>query len=108
MGQLTIDEFVNKLLELLRYVPYIKDEKLKVQGFISGLPKTYQNRIEFDEPKTLEDIIRKARYCYEQLESQTEPREDWKQKNSSGFEKKGFKSPRFKSYRKDSRMSLPT
>jgi hypothetical protein len=31
MGQLTIDEYVNKFLELLRYVPYIKDEKVKVQ-----------------------------------------------------------------------------
>jgi hypothetical protein len=29
--QLTIDEYVNKLLELLRYVPYIKDEKVKMQ-----------------------------------------------------------------------------
>ena len=30
LGQLTIDEFVNKFLELLRYVPYIKDEKEKM------------------------------------------------------------------------------
>ena len=62
---LTIDEYVNKFLELLRYVPYIKDEKVKLQRFISGLPQTYQNKIEFDEPKTLEDTIQKARYCYE-------------------------------------------
>lgn len=27
LGHLTIEEFVNKFLELLRYVPYIKDEK---------------------------------------------------------------------------------
>jgi hypothetical protein len=56
-GQLTIDEYVNKFLELLRYVPYIKDEKVKVQRFINGLPQTYQNRIEFDKPKTLEDLL---------------------------------------------------
>jgi hypothetical protein len=56
-----------------------------VQRVISGLPKDYQNRIEFDEPKTLEDTIRKARYCYEQLGHRTEPCEGWKQKNSSGF-----------------------
>jgi hypothetical protein len=41
MGKLTIDEFVNKFLELLRYVPYIKDEKVKMQRFISGLPQNY-------------------------------------------------------------------
>jgi hypothetical protein len=51
LGQLTIEEYVKKL-NLLRYVPYIKAEKAKVQRFIIGLPKDYQNRIEFDEPKT--------------------------------------------------------
>jgi hypothetical protein len=30
LGQLTIDEFLNKFLELLRYVPYIKYEKEKM------------------------------------------------------------------------------
>jgi len=65
LGQLTIEEFVNKFLELLRYVPYIKDEKEKIQRFNSGLPHSYWDRIEFDEPRTLEEAIRKARYCYE-------------------------------------------
>jgi hypothetical protein len=79
-----------------------------VQRFISGLPKDYHNIIEFDEPKTLEDTIRKARYCYEQLGLQTEPHKGWKKKNSSGFQKNGFKPPRFKNYKKDSRMRFPT
>jgi hypothetical protein len=65
LGQLTIEEYVSRFLDLLRYVPYIKVEKEKVQRFISGLPKTYQNIIEFDEPKTLEETIRKEIYCYE-------------------------------------------
>ena len=65
LGKLTIEEYVNRFLDLLRYVPYIKVEKEKVQRFISGLPKKYQNIIEFDEPKTLEGTIRKARYCHE-------------------------------------------
>jgi hypothetical protein len=108
LGQLTIEEYINKFLEMIRYVPYIKYEKVKVQRFISGLPQSYWDRIEFDEPKTLEETIQKARYCYEQFESQTEPREDWKKKSSLGFKKKGFKSSIFKNYRKGSRMSLPT
>jgi hypothetical protein len=108
MGQLIIEEYVNKFLELLRYVPYIKDEKVKVQQFISKLPQTYRNMIEFDEPNTLEDTIWKERYCYEQFERQTKPCKDWKKKSSSGFKKNGFKSSRFKNYRKDSRMILPT
>ena len=31
LGQHTMDEYANKVLELLRYVWYIKDEKMKVQ-----------------------------------------------------------------------------
>ena len=38
LGQLNIEEYVNKFLELLRYVPYIKDKKVNMQQFISGLP----------------------------------------------------------------------
>jgi hypothetical protein len=41
LGQLTMEEYVNKFLDLLRYVPYIKAKKAKVQCFISGLPKEY-------------------------------------------------------------------
>jgi hypothetical protein len=31
LGQLTIKEYINKFLELIRYVPYIKGEKVKLQ-----------------------------------------------------------------------------
>jgi hypothetical protein len=31
LGQLTIDEYINKFLELIRYVPYIKDEKVNMK-----------------------------------------------------------------------------
>jgi hypothetical protein len=31
LGQLTIEEYINKFLELIRYVPYIKDEKVNMQ-----------------------------------------------------------------------------
>jgi hypothetical protein len=50
LGQLTIDEYINKFLKLMRYVPYIKDEKVNMQQFISDLPHSCQDRIEFDEP----------------------------------------------------------
>jgi hypothetical protein len=79
-----------------------------MQRFISGLPQTYWDKIEFDEPKTLEETIQKARYFYEQFGSNTRPHEDWKTRSSSRFQKKGFKSSGFKKYGKDSRRSLPT
>jgi hypothetical protein len=92
MGHLTIDEYINKFLDLMRYVPYIKYEKVKIHGFISGLPQSFLDRIEFDEPKTLEDIIRKARYFYEKSKNKAEPHKDLKKKSNLGFKKKGFKS----------------
>ena len=63
--------------------------------------------IKFDELKTLEYTIQKARYYYRQFKSQIEPYEDWKKKSGPGFNKKGFKSSRFKNYGKYSRGSLP-
>jgi hypothetical protein len=107
LGQLTIEEYVNKFLDLLRYVPYIKAEKAKAQRFISGIPKEYRNRIEFDEPKTLEDTIRKATYCHEQYGHRAECRGDWKQKSGSIFQKKGTKPLGFKNYKKNPIMNFP-
>ena len=53
LGQQTMDEYANKFLELLRYVQYIRDEKAKVQRFLSGLTQYYKDRIEFYNLKLL-------------------------------------------------------
>jgi len=37
MGSVTDEEYTSKFLELLRYVPYLKEEKAKIQRFINGL-----------------------------------------------------------------------
>jgi hypothetical protein len=29
--QLTIDDYINKFIEIMRYVPYVKDEKVKME-----------------------------------------------------------------------------
>ena len=47
LGQQTMEEYANKFLELLRYVWYIKDEKVKVQHFLSGLPQSYKIELSF-------------------------------------------------------------
>ena len=31
MGSMTMDDFINIFLDMLHYVPYIKDEKVKIQ-----------------------------------------------------------------------------
>ena len=65
LGKLIMEENENKFLELLRYVGYIRDDKVKIQHFLSGLPQSYKDGIEFDEPRTLEDVIRKDKYYYD-------------------------------------------
>ena len=49
----------------MRYVDLIKDEKVKIQKFLSGLPSFYKDKIHFDEPRTLEAAMMKDKYLYE-------------------------------------------
>ena len=66
MGTLNMKELNSKFLSLLRYVPYIVDEKPKVQQFLSYLPFHIKERIEYDNPKTLEEAMQKEDLWYEQ------------------------------------------
>jgi len=84
LGQQTIDEFVTKFTSLLRYVPYIREEKAKVQRFVRSLPLAMRERIEFDNPKTMDEAIRKARLCYQQSKQKGEGfGKRWADKKSS-------------------------
>lgn len=64
---MTDDEHTSKFLELLKYVPYLKEEKAKIQIFFSGLLVTFKDRIEFIEPRSLEEAIQKHKNFYEKL-----------------------------------------
>ena len=88
-----MEEYANRFIELLRYVRYIKYEKVNIQRFLSGLPQSYKDRIEFDEPRTLEQALRKAKYCYDQNKSKPKFHREWKDKKKEKLEqrKKGFK-----------------
>lgn len=52
-----MDEFVTKFTSLLRYVCYIREEKAKVQRFMSSLPTFIKERLEFDNSKTMDEAI---------------------------------------------------
>ena len=60
-----MDAFINRFLDLLHYVTYIKEEKVKIQQFLGCLPPNFWDRIEFDMPKTLDTTLYTARLCYE-------------------------------------------
>jgi hypothetical protein len=49
LGSMTMDEYEKIFLELLRYVSFIRDEKLKIKRLLSGLPSLYKDKIYFDE-----------------------------------------------------------
>ena len=65
MGSMTMDAFINRFLDLLYYVPYIKEEKVKIQQFLGCLPPSFWDWIEFDMPKTLDTTLHKSMLCYE-------------------------------------------
>ena len=45
MGSVTIDEDKRRFLELLKYVSFIKDETVKIQRYLSGLPPSISDNI---------------------------------------------------------------
>ena len=64
LGSMSMKELSIQFSSLLRYVPYIIDEKPKIQRFVSCFPTSLKDNIEFDNPKTLEEAMRKANFCY--------------------------------------------
>ena len=72
-------------------MPYIVDEKPKVNRFLICLPFHIKDRIEYDNPKTLEEVMRKEIFFYEQ-NCKKESMSNWKSKRSNNFKhkKKGF------------------
>jgi hypothetical protein len=45
LGSMTIDEYEQNFLKLLKYVPFIKDEAVKIQRYLSGLPPSIGDNI---------------------------------------------------------------
>ena len=84
-------EINSKFLILLRYVAYIVNEKPKAHRFLSCLPYHIKDIIEYDNPKTLEEEMRKVNFCYEQ-NCKKKSMANSKAKRNNNFEqkKKGF------------------
>lgn len=62
LGKLAMDEFRTNFTFM--YVPYIQEDKEKVQRFISSIPIFMKELLEFDNPKMMGEAIRKAHICY--------------------------------------------
>ena len=68
-------------------------KKPKIQRFLSYFRTSFKDRIEFDNPKTLEEEMRKDNFYYKQSKKR-ESLPNWKNKRTSNFDQKtkGFKS----------------
>jgi hypothetical protein len=98
LGSMTIDEYERRFLELLKYVPFIKDETVKIQRYLSGLPSSISDKIQYDDPKTMEETIRREKCLYDQQKEKPTFQKSWEDKKKFKREqrKKGIKPPFFR------------
>jgi hypothetical protein len=98
LGSMTIDEYERRFLELLKYVSFIKDEQVKIQRYLSGMPSFISDKIQYDDPKTLEETIRRDKFLYDQHRGRPTFQKAWEDKKKSKMDqrKKGTKPPFFK------------
>jgi len=108
LGSMTMDEYERKFLEMLRYVGFIKYEKVKIQIFLSGIPSFYNDKIHFDYPKTLEESIRKEKYNYEHNKGRLDFQKAWddKKKGKVDQRNKGYKPPFFRKNSQDNQHKM--
>lgn len=66
-----MEEHVQKFKDLLRYVDYIRGEKVKIESFISELPHNHKGKFKFYNPQTLKETIIMATHCYEKIKEKT-------------------------------------
>jgi hypothetical protein len=100
IGSMTIDDYERRLLELLKYVAFIKDQQVKNQRYVCGLPSIFSDKIQYDDPKKLEETIKRAKCLYDQHKRRTNFQKAWENKKKFNMElrKKGTKPSFFHKY----------
>jgi CRISPR/Cas system-associated endonuclease Cas3-HD len=77
---MTMEEYENNFLYMFRYMGFIKEDNVKICRFLCGVPSFYKDKIQFDEPDTLEETIRKAKYLYDHGKCRETFQKSWKDK----------------------------
>ena len=98
LGSTTIDEYERRFMELLKYFSFIKDETVKIQRYLSGLASFISDKIQYDDPKTLEETIRRDKCIYDQQKARPAFQKAWKDNKKFKMDqrKKGAKPPFFR------------
>jgi hypothetical protein len=79
LGSITVDEYERRFLELLSYVPFIKDGKVNIQRCLSGFPSIISEKIQYGYPKMLEETLRCAKCLYDQQRGRSTFQKDWEE-----------------------------
>jgi hypothetical protein len=80
MGSMKMDGYEKRFFELLKYVNFKKDEKVKIQMFLSGLPFFYSDKIQYENPITLEETIMREKHLYEKTKGMPIFQKAWNDK----------------------------
>ena len=98
LGSMTIDDYKRRFLELLNYVLFINDEQVKIQRYLSVFHSFIDDKIQYDDPKMLEETIRHTKCIYDQQRGRLTFQKAWEDKMKSKVElrKKGAKPPFFR------------
>jgi hypothetical protein len=94
---MTIDEYVRRFLELLKCVSFVKDEQVKIQRCLSGLPSFISDKIQYDDPKILEETKRIDKFIYDHHRGTPTFQKAWedKKKRNKEHRRQGPKPPFF-------------
>jgi hypothetical protein len=65
LGSMAIDEYEMIFVELKNYVSLIKYETVKIHSYLSGIPSFINDKIQYNDPKTLEETIRRDKCLYD-------------------------------------------
>jgi hypothetical protein len=98
LGSMTIDEYERRFLELLKYVSFIKDEKFKIQIYLSGMPSFTSDKKQYDDQKIMEETIRRYKCLYDQHKGNSTCQKSLEDNKKSKMEqrKKGTKPSFFR------------
>jgi hypothetical protein len=80
LGSMTIDEYERRLLEILKYVVFIKYEQVKIQKYLSGFPSFISDKIHYNDPKILEETTKSSKCLYEQQRGRPTFQKAWEDK----------------------------
>ena len=66
LGTMTMEAYEKRFLEFLKYVYFVKDEKVNIHRFVSGLPYFYSDKIQYDRSKNLKEFVWMTKNLYDQ------------------------------------------